>query len=83
LIILKVKLVNTSILVFHESGKCFMDIQMYPIYSLILIQCSLAKVVVHVVGRIYVVMAIVPLILKMECLIVSFCFYTYYIGQPS
>jgi hypothetical protein len=27
----KVKLVNTSILVFHESGKCFMDIQMHPI----------------------------------------------------
>jgi hypothetical protein len=31
LIILKVKLVNISVLVFHESGKCFMDIQMHPI----------------------------------------------------
>jgi hypothetical protein len=31
LTILEVKLVNTSILIFHESDKCIMDLHMHPI----------------------------------------------------
>jgi hypothetical protein len=83
LIILKVKLLNTYILIFHESGKCFMDIQMHPIYALILSQCSLVKVAVDVVGRTNVVMIVIPLVLKMKCLAVSFSLCTYYVGQPT
>jgi hypothetical protein len=35
-------------------------------------QCSLAKVKVDVVGRIDVVMTVMPLVVKMKCLVVSF-----------
>jgi hypothetical protein len=42
---------------------------MYPIYALILSQCSLAKVEVDAVGRIDVVMTAMPLV-------VSFCLCT-------
>jgi hypothetical protein len=56
---------------------------MHPIYAFILIQCSLAKVEVDVVRRIDVVMIIMPLVVKMECLVVSLCLCTYYVGQPS
>jgi hypothetical protein len=35
-------------------------------------QCSLAKVAIDAVGRIDVVMTVMPLVLKMECVVVSF-----------
>jgi hypothetical protein len=70
-------------LVFRESGKCFMNIQMHPILALSLSQCSLAKMEVDVVGRTDIVMTVMPLVAKVECLIVSFCLGIYYVGQPS
>jgi hypothetical protein len=36
-----------------------------------------------VVGRIDVVMIVMPLVVKIECLVVSFCFCTYDVGQLS
>jgi hypothetical protein len=40
-----------------------------------------------VVGKIDVVMTVMPLVMKMECLVVSFCLRTYYlrmcVGQKS
>jgi hypothetical protein len=46
---------------------------MHPIEALILCQCSLAKVTVE---RIDVVRTVMPLVEKMEHLVVSFCLCT-------
>jgi hypothetical protein len=43
----------------------------------------MAKMEADVVRKIDVVMPVMPLVVKMKCLVISFFLCAYYVGQPS